>query len=298
MDVKERWLVEGLMPERALDRLQKAGIPLFKAKKIKKNGIVFHIMKKDMEKAFAIYPNMCYNNIRGSVYTFTRVGAPTTRERNVKRIRTLGILLGICAFLAFSLASTKLIFKVEFLGSTIYEREVLSILKESGVRAFGFYEKGREEEFLPKILSLDGVEFCSVQKKGNTLRVEIRQTPLPQLKREQGDLIAPKNCVLQSAVALSGTTLKKSGDEIKEGESIVGGFFINADQSKTQIEVVAKAKLLCVEQFLLEDEQNATAQAVLFVESLGGEICSIDVEEIENGVIATIKYTLVIKKNM
>ena len=298
MDVKERWLVEGLMPERALDRLQKAGIPLFKAKKIKKNGIVFHIMKKDMEKAFAIYPNMCYNNIRGSVYTFTRVGAPTTRERNVKRIRTLGILLGICAFLAFSLASTKLIFKVEFLGATVYKREILAILKESDVQVFRIYEKGREEEFLPKILSLDGVEFCSVQKKGNTLRVEIRQTPLPQLKREQGDLIAPKNCVLQSAVALSGTTLKKTGDEIKEGESIVGGFFINADQSKTQIEVVAKAKLLCVEQFLLEDEQNATAQAVLFVESLGGEICSIDVEEIENGVIATIKYTLVIKKNM
>ena len=298
MDVKERWLVEGLMPERALDRLQKAGIPLFKAKKIKKNGIVFHIMKKDMEKAFAIYPNMCYNNIRGSVYTFTRVGAPTTRERNVKRIRTLGILLGICVFLAFSLASTKLIFKVEFLGATVYKREVLAILKESDVQVFIIYEKGREEEFLPKILSLDGVEFCSVQKKGNTLRVEIRQTPLSQLKREQGDLIAPKNCVLQSAVALSGTTLKKVGDEIKEGDSIVGGFFINAEQSKTQTEVVAQAKLLCVEKILCEDKQSATAQAVLFVESMGGEICSIEMEKIENGVIATIKYTLVIKKNM
>ena len=75
--MKEYWIVEGVMPERALERLQKAGICIEKAKKIQKNGIVFCINKKDCEKAFAIYPNMCYNNIRGSVYTFTRVGALT-----------------------------------------------------------------------------------------------------------------------------------------------------------------------------------------------------------------------------
>ena len=46
MDLKETWLVEGLMPERALDRLQKAGIPVYKAKKIKKNGgEQFHFFK-------------------------------------------------------------------------------------------------------------------------------------------------------------------------------------------------------------------------------------------------------------
>ena len=45
-ELKEAWIVEGLMPERALDRLQKAGISIFKAKKIKKMQILFHISKK------------------------------------------------------------------------------------------------------------------------------------------------------------------------------------------------------------------------------------------------------------
>ena len=60
---KVAWLVDGVMPERAIDKLQKAGISVFFAKKTKKTQILFHIMKKDIEKAFAIYPNMCYNNI-------------------------------------------------------------------------------------------------------------------------------------------------------------------------------------------------------------------------------------------
>jgi hypothetical protein len=144
-EIKETWIVEGIMPERALDRLQRAGITIHKAKKIKKMQILFHISKKDIEKAFAIYPNMCYNNIRGSVYSFTRVGALTTREREVRRRRTVGIVLGVCCWLIAVLGSKDIVLRVEVVGSTIYEREAVSILRENGVNVFNSYPKGKEE---------------------------------------------------------------------------------------------------------------------------------------------------------
>ena len=75
--MKEQWLVSGIMPEKVVDRLQKAGICVFQVKKVEKKQILFCINKKDLEKAFAIYPNMCYNSSRENVYTFTRVSAPT-----------------------------------------------------------------------------------------------------------------------------------------------------------------------------------------------------------------------------
>ena len=58
---KEKILLEGLMPERALLRLRRAGIAVYNVQKIKKNRIVFLIKKKDSEKVFAIYPKMCYS---------------------------------------------------------------------------------------------------------------------------------------------------------------------------------------------------------------------------------------------
>ena len=128
----EAWIVEGVMPERAINRLQKSGIAVFQAKKLKKMQILFHISKKDIEKAFAIYPNMCYNNIRGSVYTFTRVGALPARERIIRAYRILGGLLGVCVWLTVALASSFFVFRIEVVGSTVYgEMSFAAYIKES-----------------------------------------------------------------------------------------------------------------------------------------------------------------------
>ena len=242
---------------------------------------------------------MCYNSTCGSVYTFTRVGALNARERNIFKYRLLGIALGIGCFLVAVLGSNKLIFKLEVTGSKIYKREAISILNENGMGIFSAYQKGKEEQIVAQILCLDGVEFCSVKKHGNTVRVEIQQSPLPQIQREEGDLIAPRNCRIESVVALCGTMLKKQTEELREGESIVGGFFISSDGiTKKPTHVVAKAKLSCIEQISAKTEESAVAQAILFVQSLGGEIKVIRVEEKESGVVATVEFTIIIKKNM
>ena len=72
---REKILLEGNMPERALLRLRRAEIPLFVIKKVAKNRILFSVKKKDCEKVFAIYPNMCYNNSANAAYKVKALGA-------------------------------------------------------------------------------------------------------------------------------------------------------------------------------------------------------------------------------
>ena len=72
---KEELLLEGVMPQRALLRLRRSGISLYNVKKIEKNRILFQVKRKDSEKVFAIYPNVCYNNSVYSPYTVKNLGA-------------------------------------------------------------------------------------------------------------------------------------------------------------------------------------------------------------------------------
>ena len=62
--MNQRIMIEGMMPYRALNRLKREGISLKNIKKSKKNQILITVDAKDVEKVFAIYPNMCYNEGR------------------------------------------------------------------------------------------------------------------------------------------------------------------------------------------------------------------------------------------
>ncbi len=293
----EKWLVEGLMPERAIDRLQKGGICVFSVKKIEKKQILFCINKKDLEKAFAIYPNMCYNNNRGSVYSFTRVGALDTRARKIVRQRLLAVCLGICCFFLLLGGFAPFVFRIETVGATVYKRETLEILKENGIFLYSRYPENKENAVCSKILELDGVEFCSLQKRGNTVFVEIRTNVFSSARRSEGDLISPCDGVVENAVTLGGTLLKKSGEKVLAGEKLVGEYFINGEgesASVTKTPVVAKVKLVCEKTFEKENIQDGVAEARLYVESLGGII----IEIVTDGTSVMARYSLTVKKNM
>ena len=71
---KQPLLIEGMMPERALLRLKRAGIPVYDAKKCEKNQILFYVNRKDSEKVFAIYPKTWYNKAERGGYEVSSLG--------------------------------------------------------------------------------------------------------------------------------------------------------------------------------------------------------------------------------
>ncbi len=296
----EKWIVEGVMPERAIERLQKAGICIIEAKKVEKMQILFCINKKDLEKAFAIYPNMCYNSKRESVYSFTRVGAKDVRAKKIARLRLVGVGLGVCLFFAIVAFSSPYVFRIDVVGTDVYQREVRSILQTHGIKLYAPYKREVEDAVCAKILALDGVEFCSMRKSGNGVTVELRLNAFSSARREDGGLVAPRKGVLVSGAALGGTLLKKVGEEVSSGETIVADYFVTGEgeeEKRAQTHVVAKIKLLCEEQVRGETQSAAEMNARLLVETVGGELLEIEATPENEGVVR-VKYILVLKKNM
>lgn len=135
----EKIVIEGIMPERALSKLQREGICVYHAKKLKKNQILLSVKKKDTEKVFAICPNVCYNVSVYSPYTAKRVGSEGLLAVLDWSKKRMGVLLGALLFLSCTLVANRFVFKIDVTGTDSYRREVLAALEESGIKTFAPY---------------------------------------------------------------------------------------------------------------------------------------------------------------
>ena len=262
---RERVLLEGWMPERALLRLRRADIALFSVKKTAKNRILFSVNKKDIEKVFAIYPKMCYNNSVASAYKAQALGAEGVGKYLSKAKNRVGLLVGGLLCLGIVTASNPLVLSIEVIGGQCYQREALQALNEVGIRRFAPYSAGKEDLVCAKLLALDGVEFCSIKKTGNRLAVEIRLSPFPSVKTETGNMQAKHEGELLAITALRGSPLKKIGDTVRIGETLVEDRFTTEQGGQVRVEIIARVCIACVweGEVEAESEEEAFAKAYL-----------------------------------
>lgn len=289
----EKIVVEGIMPERALAKLQKAGICVFHVKKLKKNQILLSVNKKDAEKVFAIYPNVCYNISVYSPYTARRVGA----ERRLALLENLGrrpgLVVGALLFAAVTLACNRFVLRIDVTGSDSYRTEVLDVLERHGVKTFGKYPTGAEGEIASEILALDGVSYCSVRKTGMAVRVEVRLSAFSEPTAREGDMSAEHDGEILSMAVLRGTPEKKVGDRVVRGDTLVGGYSLSESGEKTPVLVIARVTISCLYEDFVEasDEREAFARAYLAIGADEGSTLERSAEKTENGYLVKISYT-------
>ena len=175
--MNERILIEGMMPYRALNRLKREGICLKNVKKCKKTQIVCSVDAKDVEKVFAIYPNMCYNGDRYTAYTI-RIMPPARWQKSLLLLKKrVGIWLGCVLFLLLTAYSDRYVLRISVIGDGGYNEAVTGILQQHGVGQFQRYPADDVDLLTAEILRLKGVGFCSIKKVGSTLLVEVRTSP-------------------------------------------------------------------------------------------------------------------------
>ncbi len=265
---KETLLLEGLMPERALLRLKRRGIPVYNVEKRKKNQILFQVNEKDSEKVFAIYPNVCYNNCVYSPYFVQRMESEGIRKYIQLAKRRVGILLGGLLCVVLVLLADPLIFGVEFSGTDIYAREAVTALEEAGITLFSPYVSGREDMVCAKLLSLPDVEFCSVKKVGHRVVVEVRTSPFPTPQTKTGSMQAQNSGRIVGMTVLRGSPLKKLGDTIARGDVLVGDWFEDVDGGQVRVEIIARVRIACTWAGEIEaaSAEEAFAKAYLALE--------------------------------
>ena len=253
------------MPQRALLRLKRAKIDLYRVKKIKKNQILFSVSQKDSEKVFAIYPNVCYNISVYSPFTVKKIGVEGPARYFEKVKRRIGLLLGafLCAAMLFY--ADRLVFAVQLTGSRVYEREVKIALESVGIKPFAPFQERESDLVCAQILGLDGVEFCSVKKNGFFVEVDVRCSPFEEKRMQTGTLKATRDGKLLELTVVKGEPKKKVGDIVQTGELLVDNLLITEDGGQVRVETVARAQIGCVFEgdFAVETAEEAFALAYL-----------------------------------
>ena len=294
--MKVRFLIEGIMPERALLRLKRAGIAVYHVKKRQKNQILLSVKKKDCEKVFAIFRDSCYNSSVYSAYTAKRLGVFGGWRYFESLKKRTGFIVGGLLFCALTLFADGLIFGVRFSGTDIYAREAVMALEENGIKPFARYKQGSEDLVCAKLLKNKGVEFCSVQKRGLYVVVDVRLSPFLEHAPQKGDMIAKRSGKLLSIVALRGTPQKKAGDSVRVGETLVSGYFETQSGEKKSVEVVARASVACTYWKSLQAASAEEAFAMAYLEiglSERDQITKKTIEQKGNEYAVTIEYTAI-----
>lgn len=299
--LKERLQIEGLMPERALLRLRRAHIPLYDVEKTEKNKLLVCVRKKDCQKVRAIYPDGRYATGEYTPYTVKRIGAVGLLRVFENAKKRIGFLLGILLFCLCTLYADGFVFGVDLVGSSVYARETYAALEENGITAFSRYTEGKAEEICARLLALDGVEFCSVQKTGLRVRVEIRLLKSEKKAFESGEMTASHTGEIIAMTVLRGTPLKKVGDSVLAGESLVGDWFETEDKGQVRVELIARVRIACTYEAEIEaeNEEEAFWKAYLLL-GLRDEdtVIGKKFEKTENGYFVTLRYEAIESKNM
>ena len=293
--------INGIMPERALLRLKRAGIPLYNAQRVAKTQIRLRVRRRDLRKIAAIYPREGDIEKRGA-YTFSTIeGVGFAKIVDFCKNRT-GFLLGIMAFCILTLAADSFVFGIEFVGTDVYAREVAQTLNENGIRLFAPYKKGKEDMITAKLLTLDYVDFCSVTKRGGKIRVEMRTSPFTAPLLATGEMQAKHTGEILSITALRGTALKKAGESVCVGETLVADYFSLEGEGQVRVEPIARVKIACVYEGLhstADSMQQAFAEAYLALQlTEKDEIVQTDITQIDDVFHVKIHYVVIESMNL
>jgi hypothetical protein len=293
--------INGIMPERALLRLKRAGIPLYNAQRVAKTQIRLRVRRRDLRKIAAIYPREGDIEKRGA-YTFSTIeGVGFAKIVDFCKNRT-GFLLGIMVFCILTLAADSFVFGIEFVGTDVYAREVAQTLNENGIRLFAPYKKGKEDMITAKLLTLDYVDFCSVAKRGGKIRVELRVSPFTAPLLSTGEMQAKHTGEILSITALRGTALKKAGESVCVGETLVADYFSLEGEGQVRVEPIARVKIACVYEGLhstADSMQQAFAEAYLALQlTEKDEIVQTDITQIDDVFHVKINYVVIESMNL
>ncbi len=261
---------EGLGVERAVDKLRAAGIPVLWAVKIRKNGVRIAVGGKHRKKVFAI--------LRGTCYNVTKVRARGLERLLAAGAKVAGLFFGAALSLALVMAAGGRVLRIDVVGSgAYYEAEVREILSRGGVELFSA-PPDDPSALSARILALPRVSFCTLEKRGGVLTVEVEVAGEP-VPLQKGALVCPADGLLEELVVVRGTPLLSVGDEVKAGDVLVADYALYG-QEQREAEVIARATV----RYSVRAEYGLSEEGALFRAFLDyGELTEIHTEQTEKG---------------
>ena len=276
-------------PRQAIAKLAREGVPVYSCKK---QGAYFTFSVPDnfIKKVFAIFSHPCYN------ISVERKSALSRLKKFCKRRAFL--FAGMAVFIAAACLSNSFVFRVDVVGSGAYlENSVRGVLYSLGVREYAPYKGVDEAALISRVLTLPGVTFCSVQKRGSILYIDVETEDESGVRVDYSPLRADCGGTVENIVAVCGTPLVSAGDKVSAGDTLIAAYSAVNDQNIPCL-AVGYATLSCSASlsYAAEEESDealnaAYAAALLYAGE--GEIVSrsYTVKQNSEGVVYTLDFT-------
>lgn len=266
--MRAQLFVQGIGPERVLDKLARAHVPVLAARRAQKNAVVLTVAAKDCKKVFAILRGSCYN-----IKKVRPLGL--MRLKGARRFFSLAAGAVLALFCVLALERRVLTIEVEGSGA-YYEGEVRAILQEGGITPLS---PAPEQTALltSRILSLPRVSFASLHFEGGVLTVLIEVSDEEEIF-SPAPLISPKAGVLEELVVLRGTPCAEIGQQVEAGQTLISERVLIGEREESVL-VVGYAVLLCPVDGVFEGSEEAAFEAARLAFGEDAELFSEKSEE-------------------
>ncbi len=229
----------GVNMNRIYRECKKHNIEMFNVDRKDYKSIEFDIDSKDKKLVKNIAKSQRYEFAEKQSYGFAKL-------KNFLKLR-FGILIGAIIFVALNIFSGFFVWNIEIYGNqTVSNEEILNVLKEENIilgKQFANTPLSNVENAITN--NLDRISLCSVIKKGTTIIVNVKEKLIAEDAENingDNDIVALTNLTITELNVINGTALKKVGDSVKAGETIVAGYILDGSGNKISCNVNAKIK--------------------------------------------------------
>ncbi len=157
-----------------------------------------------------------------------------------------GILIGLLFFISVNFFSNFFVWNIKIYGNDrVTNEQIILTLNKNNISVGKIVNTANLQNIETKLSNeIEDISLCSVIKKGTTIIINIKEKLFNQeLESDEigKDIIAPINLTITELFVSNGTALKKVGDSVKKGETIVAGYVLNSNGRK--IECKANASI-------------------------------------------------------
>lgn len=276
--------------ERALKKLHDGGIPVYR---LREQGakLSFCVREEYVEKVFAIFAHRCYN---------IGIGRFSAKKRLVNAlIARIGLVIGALLFIAVALMANALVLRIEVTGNGAYlAPDVIAAARECGFAEWTTARNADAPALSARVLSMNGVTFCSVKRKGSCVVIEVVCGDEGGKGADYRDFISPEGGTVVSLVAVCGTPLVEEGQEVAAGDRLIGAYSLSEDGTQRPCLAAGFVRILVTRSqsvfFTQENEDNAAiALGITSLYCEKAESKSYTVSPCEGGYVYDVTFTYI-----
>ncbi len=271
----------------ALNKLNREQIPVFSCKK-QGAKLYFSVKNEYCKKVFAIFERPCYN-----IIVIKQLGVKAALQKVFFR---MGAWVGCLVFLAVVLFANHLVLKISVQGSGSYlQPQIRRIVRELGVREGAPFPQSAQKQAIAQVMALPNVTFCSVQKRGSILYINVQTVGEDTNPAPVKGLFADRVGTVIAVQAQSGTPLVAVGQQVQPNTPLIGAYLAVNEQNIPTL-AVGFCTLACVGEvtyFATEQTEQAQRQAYAACLLYAAQIVerSHTVRTVEGGVNYVVTFT-------